>query len=727
MTMAREPKREGALTPEEFLKLLESDYDPSTKRLIASAVGGTDSDLANLTERFFSEEFALKYDALTGIERHALLYVVAQGGGVRGENLRRDMLLDGYGDTSADLSSLVNQSLLIVLPNPGEVALDVPRLVEQGTVLQRDLTVGFHIVERFRDMAESMLAEASEEIEDVTRVTSSSTETLEINLLHVSTKLLHNPIKLNRDGTPHRRALSKLAREVVFPDSANEAGSDIDVNTPDVLDYMVFLLAMGLQLGILRSDGESIEGVQTEMATFFLASLPKRNRMLGDAFKGLRQWNEADSFTAEKIEDVSSSLTSLRGEGLIGARGYVFSILRRARFSSWKLERAVESLCALMDPPFLKQALKSAQTDPENWVTAFLRRGLFWIGAVERGTVPDGAVIRFTPRGREMLGLPVKEQPVSDAKSMVIQPNFEIMVFLDATDVTTLYRIYQVTERVKLSDRVAVFKLTPESVQRGYSTGSKAKEVIEFLRGQAAVEVPESVIFQLHDWERIHKRLVVHHGGYLVRSHDPDALDLWLGQVKHDSGCVVVRLGPSTAYLSNNDEAILTKLLGRANGTVVHIDSPAPVLQFDGPLLITVDPIDADIVTMWELARIAHEVDDAPVRMRQFSLEVELIKNRWPNDTLRSVVEFLEPRTVGGLPASQRILLQSMLESAPAATLQTHVTLIHLQDEFTADLFGRVEEFKQYVVERLGPVSFSVDAKQVDELRERMIELGFVI
>ncbi|MEZ4459296.1 MAG: helicase-associated domain-containing protein [bacterium] len=725
--MLREPKREGALSPEEFMKLLESDYDPSTKRLIAAAIGGTDSDLKNLTERLFGDDVAARYDELSGVARHALFYVVAQGGGVRGENLRREMLLDGYGDTTDVLADLVNKSLFIVLPNPGEVLLDVPRLIEQGTVLQRDLTIGAHIVQKFKETSATVLAEESEEIEDVTRITSSSTETLELNLLHVATKILHTPLKLNRDGTPHRRGLAKLAREVVFPDAVNEAGPDVDVNEPRVLDYMVFVLAMALQLGLLHIEGEYLEGVQTAIDGFFSSGLSKRNRTLGDAFKGLRQWNEADSFTAEKIEDVNSSLSSLRGEGLIGARGYVFSILRRARFSTWKREEAVESLCALMDPPFLKQSLKNAENDPTEWVRAFLQRGLYWLGALERGMEGNAAVIRFTTRGREMLGLPVKDAPKPTDKSMVVQPNFEIMVFLDATDISTLHQVYQVSERVKLSDRVAVFKLTPESVQRGYSMGSKAAAVIAFLRDQAAVEVPESVIFQLHDWERIHKRLVVHHGGYLVRSHDPDALDLWLGQVKHDSGCVVVRLGPSTAYLNNNDEPILTKLLARANGTVVHIDSPVPVLRFDGPLLITVDPVDADIITMWELARIAHEVEDAPARMRQFSLDLELLKRRWPTNTLQNTVEFLEPRTFDGVPASQRILLQSLLESAPSAKVQSHVTLIRLQDEFTADLFSRVHEFDAYVVERLGPLAFAVDAVKVDELRERMIELGFVI
>jgi len=171
--MIREPKREGGLTPEAFRKLIDVDYDPAARRVLAAAVQSTESDLDMITERFFGEEFAKKYDSLTGIARHAMLYVVAQDGLVRGENLRRDMLLDGFGDTSPTLCNLINEGLFIVLPNPGELELDVPRLVETGTVLQRDLAIGLHIVETFKELSKVVLAEETADIDGVEQITSS--------------------------------------------------------------------------------------------------------------------------------------------------------------------------------------------------------------------------------------------------------------------------------------------------------------------------------------------------------------------------------------------------------------------------------------------------------------------------------------------------------------------------------------------------------------------------
>lgn len=723
--MSREIKNQ-ALSPEALKKVIETDYDPVSRRLLAVALDGTESDLDGLVASYFSAATVERCHRLVGVERHALETIVASGGRVRGENLRRELLLDGYGDTRDVLDGLVVKALVMTLANPGEPQLDLSRMMEHGTILQRDLAVGQPIMDALAAEA-AQLQEESEQIDGVERVMSSSPEVLELNLLHLSMRYLHTPLKLNRDGSPHRRALSRLARDIVFPGASNEAGADVDVSEPEVFDYLIFLHALALQLGLLKVDGEYAETQLAGLDAFFTAPLSKRNRLMGDAFKGLRHWSEVDSFVASKVEEVSSSLTTASGEVLIGARGYVFSILRRARFSTWKLETAVESLCALMDPPFLHQSLKNALTEPAVWVQAFLRRGLFWLGAVERGVTPQGHVLRFSARGREMLGLS-SEAPVKPSmKGMVVQPNFEIMVFLDATDASSLYRLYRVAERIRLSDRVGTFRLVPESVQHGYSLGEKAANVIAFLKENAAVEVPESVTFQLHDWERIHKRLVVYHDGFLVRHHDPDALDLWLGQVKHDTGATVVRLGPSTAYLSCNDEVLLKKLLTRANGLIVDIDAPAAMLEFAGPLLVTVDPIEADVVTMWELAHIGREVEDAPVRMRQFSLDVALMQKRWPEDTLGQVLNFLRPRTRNGLPASQQILLQSLLKGPPTAAIHPHITVIRLQDEATADLFGRVGEFRPYVIERLGTTAFSVRGNDVDELREKMIELGFKV
>ena len=66
-----------------------------------------------------------------------------------------------------------------------------------------------------------------------------------------------------------------------------------------------------------------------------------------------------------------------------------------------------------------------------------------------------------------------------------------------------------------------------------------------------------------------------------------------------------------------------------------------------------------------------------------------------------------------------------MLEAPPTAAIHTQMTVIQLQDEFTADLFDDVEEFQEFVAQRLGPMAFSVDSSKIDDLRERMIELGF--
>src|SRR5690554_7648329 len=86
--------------------------------------------------------------------------VAASGGRMRGENLRRDLLLRGFGDTDPVLRALVEQLLLIPLPNPGESELDIDTLLEMDSFLQRDLALPVPLKELLSDEGEMLGREA---------------------------------------------------------------------------------------------------------------------------------------------------------------------------------------------------------------------------------------------------------------------------------------------------------------------------------------------------------------------------------------------------------------------------------------------------------------------------------------------------------------------------------------------------------------------------------------
>jgi dihydroorotase len=62
------------------------------------------------------------------------------------------------------------------------------------------------------------------------------------------------------------------------------------------------------------------------------------------------------------------------------------------------------------------------------------------------------------------------------------------MVFVDAAPLSLLYMLYRIGERARQADRVATFRLSAESVQRGFSLGDDADEIVDALE-QGIIDV----------------------------------------------------------------------------------------------------------------------------------------------------------------------------------------------------------------------------------------------
>ncbi len=101
-----------------------------------------------------------------------------------------------------------------------------------------------------------------------------------------------------------------------------------------------------------------------------------------------------------------------------------------------------------------------------------------------------------------------------------------------------------------------------------------------------------------------------------------------------------------------------------------------------------------------------------------------MIRKRWPEDPLHGVVDFLDPRSDGGLPAGQYLLLKSQLDSPPTAELRPGRTLFVLESDELAEIFLRVEEAEGLIAERLGPRVFEIVEGGDAELAELLDDLG---
>jgi hypothetical protein len=302
------------------------------------------------------------------------------------------------------------------------------------------------------------------------------------------------------------------------------------------------------------------------------------------------------------------------------------------------------------------------------------------------------------------------------------------MLFLDPAPLKIVYRLYQIGRRDKLTDRVANFRLTAESVQRGFGLGLDADKVVEVLNEYSHAPVPDTVSFQLQDWERVHQKLKLYANGLLVRHSDPDQLDLIIGQLRHsqgNEGFEAIRLGPSSAYIPDADTEGVERVTEQDDTVLIdYLGEIPPSLYFVDSLEVMVDTMESDFVTLSELDKIAEDLEDGYDTTKFFRLDVSKIKQRWPEDTLESVIEFLDQRSDGGLPSMQALRLRNVLDEPLEVAMSRGVTVIVMEDEASADHFASIPECDPIIERRLGEVAFAIKRGQEEVLDEILEELG---
>lgn len=750
----------GPVESGELEALFERGFSLSSRRFIAEAWGlKPESEYDQIAQRVNDPKVVeSRLGEVDKLQRVTLSQVAASGGRMRGENLRRDLLLRGFGDTEGVLRTLVERLMLIPLPNPGESELDIEELLEMDSFLQRDLALPVPLKEFLSEEAQMLGPEAIDAWSgDIELIEATATDTLELNLLHLASLLQQETLRLNIDGTPNRRSLARFGRGISFPvggrngQPAGEAGDSLDLNDVFQLDYLTFLLALSAELGFVEQQEQGIAGKAAPAEAFFLADQDARNRQLSTAFRGLKLWSEVDSLALSRASGPADSeqhfsQTELTGEPLIGARGYVLSVLKRARVTQWAPTKAMVDLCEQLDKSYLPRALSKVEppVDPRRYIESVMGRGLMWLGAVEFGHSEDEVeMMRVTPRGAKILGMRLKSEGTPAAKDaapqapgcMVVQPNFEVMLFLDPAPLKVVYRLYEIGQRTKLSERVANFHLSAESVQRGLGMGLGSEEIIETLNAYSHAPLPDSVAFQIGDWERVHRKVQLYANGVLLRHPDPDKLDLMLGQLRHaqrdehgDNTFQMHRLGPESAYLACEDPPELERLVTQHDGLLIdYLGEIPPCLYFVDILEIMVDPLEVDIVTLSELDKIAERQEEDSSEQLFYQLDAKKIRARWPEEPLKGVVDFLAPRVDGGLPAAQELKLRGILDKPLSAAVSREVTVVVLQDAQIAQRFMQIPECEPLIERRLGDTAFAIKREHEEELNELFEELGIVL
>ncbi len=155
------------------------------------------------------------------------------------------------------------------------------------------------------------------------------------------------------------------------------------------------------------------------------------------------------------------------------------------------------------------------------------------LGLIERGRAEGaefGYCFRLTPLGRAIFGVPEVELPTaSTGQFLVVQPNFDVVAYLDRTDAQGIGSLGLLLENLKPTlGPVQTFRITHEAFYRALELGLSYERAIELLRQSSQHALPANVLQTLQDWSARRESTVVHTNVSLVGFVSPKERDAYL-------------------------------------------------------------------------------------------------------------------------------------------------------------------------------------------------------
>ena len=130
----------------------------------------------------------------------------------------------------------------------------------------------------------------------------------------------------------------------------------------------------------------------------------------------------------------------------------------------------------------------------------WVKKRLFPLGLVDIG-ISGGRVtaLRLSRLGAELLDAEPAGKVGGTRSSIIVQPDFEILVFPgdDVHDVVHLFDRF--AQRTK-SDHVFQFTIDRDSLLKGVADGLTAARIVQELTDRARAPLPQNVLYSLEDW-----------------------------------------------------------------------------------------------------------------------------------------------------------------------------------------------------------------------------------
>jgi hypothetical protein len=356
------------------------------------------------------------------------------------------------------------------------------------------------------------------------------------------------------------------------------------------------------------------------------------------------------------------------------------------------------------------------------WIESALTTWLYFLGIVSldmhKGK-PE--VVGLTDLGRQVLAPdngddPVVEEPaaVEGAAAWVVQPNFDIIAYLNRLSSSQLMFLEQHAERVRAQEHVAEYHLTRDSIYRGLEGGSTIEDVLRGLQNGSEKELPQNITVEIQEWAALRERITLYRNTQLAEFPDRAAREAAIR-----SGIYGTAVGDRFLMLTDQLNKAQSK---RFPEIVDYRRSPVRNLIFDETGKITFQSNSNNLVMNSRLL-IWTEPDEEG--NRKFTRE-SIQKAVAAGYSINNLLKLIDEHSARLIPPILRLALNNWSGQETQVGLNRILVLQSPNPEVTYALHHSTS-IRRYLRGTISPGYFMVNEKDLEALRVQLEAFGMSI
>jgi hypothetical protein len=294
------------------------------------------------------------------------------------------------------------------------------------------------------------------------------------------------------------------------------------------------------------------------------------------------------------------------------------------------------------------------------------------------------------------------EEPAQEARFLTIQPNHDVVVYLNEAETGTVWPLAQMAQRTSAGGGLAqTFALTRESVYQALESGLTLEAILRFLTEHSKTGVPANVAQSLTEWGRKREALVFR-------------TEVALGINLPESTPRTTRLGnhfsllPRTAARSLRDYPVRD-----------HDDFARPAWRVNEEGQVSVlEGVDAVA-----LARLSQFADRDGTRWSISAASVQRAHDR--GIPAEQILGWLHDHLANPLPAIVETAIRNW--SSPASVFLGDLLMLQVTQAQASAMILSSRQFRPFLLGHVPPNGFIVRPEKRAELEQLLSDLGFTV